>query len=86
MHKIELFKVAGRVFRYEDELFTKPSWVAVMLGQGVMPKTVDPIVSTLPKEQLEKSLGSMHKAMKNAAMNMPSHEQFIQQYCMSSNS
>ena len=84
IHKIELFKAAGRVFRYEDELFTKPSWVAVMLGQGVMPKTVDPIISTLPKEQLEKSLDSMHKAMKNAATNMPSHEQFIQQYCASS--
>ena len=83
---MELFKAAGRVFRYEDELFSKPSWVAVMLGQGVIPKTVDPVVSTLSKEQLENSLGSMHKAMKNAATNMPSHKHFIQQYCASSNS
>lgn len=82
-HKIELFKSAGRVFRYEDELFSKPSWVAVMLGQGITPKTVDPIVSALTAEQLEKSLGSMHNAMQNAATNMHSHEMFIQKYCAS---
>lgn len=85
LHKMELFKSAGRVFRYEDELFSKPSWVAVFLGQGVIPQTVDPIVSCLTTEQLEKSLGSMHAAMHNAATNMPSHKMFIQKYCASSN-
>ena len=84
VHKMELFKSAGRVFRYEDELFSKPSWVAVLLGQGIMPNTVDPIISTLPEQQLEKSLGSMHHAMQTAATNMPSHNMFIQKYCASS--
>ena len=85
LHKMELFKSAGRVFRFEDELFSKPSWVAVLMGQGIIPETVDPIVSTLPKQQLEKSLGSMHHAMQTAPTNMPSHEMFIQKYCASPN-
>ena len=86
VHKMELFKSAGRVFRYEDELFSKPSWVAVMLGQGILPKTIDPIVLSLPIEDLQRSLGSMQNAMQNAAMNMPTHERFIQEYCVSSTS
>ena len=83
VHKMELFKSAGRVFRYEDELFSKPSWVAVLLGQGIIPETVDPIVSSLPRQQLDKSLRSMHHAMQTAATNMPSHEMLIQKYCSS---
>lgn len=80
-YKIDLFKEAGRVFRYQDELFSKPSWVAVMLGQNILPNNVDPIVSALPNNQVTHSLMSMQTAMKNAAMNMPTHAQFIQQYC-----
>ena len=83
VHKMELFKSAGRVFRYEDELFSKPSWVAVMLGQGITPKTVDPIVAALSSADLNKSLDSIHNAMLKAATNMPSHEMFIQKYCTS---
>ena len=82
-HKFNLFKEAGHVFRYEDELFSRPSWVAVMLGQNIIPKNVAPIVSTLPHDQVTHSLASMQRAMKNAATNMPSHEQFIQKYCAS---
>ena len=36
-HKIELFREHGRVFRYNEELFDVPSWIAVMLGQGIDP-------------------------------------------------
>ena len=39
-HKIALFREAGRVFRYDEELFTKPSWVAVMVGQHITPRHV----------------------------------------------
>jgi len=80
-HKIDLFKASGRVFRYEDELFSKTSWSAVFLGQNIIPKTVDPIVSTLSKQQVEKSLLSMQNAMKAAASQMPTHAQFIEKYC-----
>ncbi|MBC6403322.1 MAG: tryptophan 7-halogenase [Hyphomonadaceae bacterium] len=80
-HKIELFREAGRVFRYEDELFSTSSWVAVMLGQGITPKTCDPIVSTLPRRQVDSSLISMRRAVTRAAETLPTHAQFIQKYC-----
>lgn len=80
MQKIELFREAGRVFRYEDELFSKPSWVAVFLGQSIIPQSVDPIVSAVDAAQITKSLTSMKSAMLGATSRMQSHEAFIRKY------
>jgi len=81
--KMELFRAGGRVFRYEDDLFGKTSWIAVMLGQNIVPQVVDPIVASLPPEQVEHSLRSMSKSIGEALMKMPTHKDFIQRYCPS---
>lgn len=78
--KIELFREAGRVFRYEDELFSKPSWVAVLMGQHIMPTSVDPIVETVDRAVIAKSLDSMRTAMNGAVTNMKPHEAFLKNY------
>lgn len=80
-HRIDLFREAGRIFRYDEELFTPSSWVAVLLGQGVTPKSLDPIVATVAADEIEQSLSTMHEAMESAAERMPTHEQFIARYC-----
>ena len=80
-HKIELFREAGRVFRYEEELFARASWVAVFLGQNIVPRRVDPIVAALPVAEVRQSLESMHAAMHGAAQAMPTHAEFIRRYC-----
>ncbi len=82
-HKIELFRTASRVFRYEEELFSKPSWVAVLLGQNIVPRQHDPIVASLPHADVQESLESMRLAMVQAAKAMPTHEEFIRRYCSS---
>jgi len=81
--KLDLFRAGGRVFRYEDDLFGKTSWVAVMLGQNIIPEIVDPIVASLPPEQIERSLKSMTQSIGDAILKMPTHEQFIEKYCRS---
>jgi len=78
--KVDLFKEAGRVFRYDDELFSKASWIAVCLGQNIQPKSIDPIVTSLPLEQVQHSLNSMKNAMMQTAQNMPTHEEFLRKY------
>ena len=80
--KVDLFKQAGRVFRNDDELFSKPSWTAVCLGQNLLPKTCDPIVSSLPIEQVSHSLNSMQNGLKQTIYRMPSHEKFIDKYAL----
>ena len=84
--RIELFREAGRVFRYEDELFSKPSWVAVLLGQNITPKSIDPIVTTVDRTRIGQSLQSMKSAMGGAVTKMRTHREFLQSYAWSGTS
>ena len=71
--KIALFRQKGRIFRYEDELFSVPSWVAVMLGQGVVPDGYDPVVDALDEERVTAALRQMRAATAAAVATLPPH-------------
>jgi len=71
--KLDLFRHKGRVFRYEDELFAMPSWVAVLLGQGVDPVGHDPVADALDEERLAVALRQMRGATAAAVAGLPSH-------------
>ncbi len=79
--KIDLFRVAGRFFRYEDELFAEPNWVAVLLGQNIWPAAHDPAAGALDLDAVEGALARMHAAIGRAVAGMPSHEAFIDRHC-----
>ena len=83
-HKMDLFQCAGRVFRDDHELFSTPSWVAVMLGQNIYPETADPMLLGVPIQNIEQSLQSMQCAMQQTALKMPTHAEFIKKYTGSS--
>ena len=72
--RLDLFSEGGRFLRYEGELFPSASWVAVMLGQGVVPRAVDPLVATRPVADIEAKLGLLRQAMNEFADTLPSHE------------
>ena len=76
-HKIELFRERGRVFRYNDELFDTPSWVAVMLGQGIMPDEHDPLVDGMPDAQVLRALAELRAGYQRTAMKLPLAGDFI---------
>lgn len=79
-HKIDLFKAGGRVFRDDQELFSKTNWIAVMLGQNIQPDVCEPILSDIPKDEIQRSLDSMHNAMIQTVSRLPSHAEFIRKY------
>ncbi len=79
--KLDLFKHGGRFFRTENELFTKPSWVAVFLGQNIIPAHYDPLVDGIDEAVLRESLASMREGIGRAVNGMPSHSAFIARYC-----
>jgi len=59
--RIELYKENGRLYRHGKELFTEPSWFAVMHGQGISPKRYHPMVDMMPQEELEKRLSDIRR-------------------------
>jgi tryptophan halogenase len=80
-HKLELFRSKGRIFRFQDDTFTEDSWLAVMLGQNIMPRGYDPCVDRVPLPDLVKNLSHLREATRRAAEFMPTHQAFIADNC-----
>jgi tryptophan halogenase len=79
--RIALFAEGGRFLRNEGELFPNASWVAVMLGQGVQPRAVDPVIQSAPLNEIENKLALLRRAMNAYADGLPSHEESLRGYC-----
>jgi tryptophan halogenase len=79
-HKIDLFRAQGRTFRLQEELFTEHSWLAVLLGQGLVPRSYDRLVDRVPMADLVKNLAHLKGAMRTAAQALPTHAAFLQRY------
>jgi tryptophan halogenase len=80
-HKIELFRESGRIFRIEEELFTEPGWLQVMIGQGMVPRSHHPLADQLAPEQLGEFLGLIRKHVQHVAAGMPRHEDYVARHC-----
>jgi tryptophan halogenase len=79
--RLALFTEGGRFLRNEGELFPNASWVAVMLGQNVIPRAVDPVIASLPASEIEPKLEVLRRAMNEFADSLPSHEMALRKYC-----
>src|SRR6185369_601000 len=80
-HKMELFRRRARVVTYKDGLFLEPSWLAVYFGQRVMPTAWDPLADALGPGEVMSQLQSVREQIQTAVVRMPTHEEFLQQYC-----
>ncbi|OYX03493.1 MAG: tryptophan halogenase [Caulobacter vibrioides] len=79
--KIDLFAASGRLFPSDLDLFAEPSWIAVLLGQGVMPRRHDPLVDAFDEAFLKSQLSRLAGLIRQTAQALPTHEQFIARYC-----
>lgn len=80
-HKIELFKSSGRLFKDPADLFSENSWSQVMLGQGIYPRDYHPVVNLMSAVELKNYTAHVAEQVKKATASLPSHQQFINQYC-----
>lgn len=80
-HKIDLFAGRGRLFRYEDELFSVTSWVAVLLGQGIWPPGYDEIVNSMADAELVDVLSRMQTKIGEVAQGLPTQQVYIDRHC-----
>jgi tryptophan 7-halogenase len=80
-HKIELFREKGRILRYDHDLFDVPSWVAVMIGQNVMPEGYDTVADALDDEKVLTAMQGMAASYRTQADRLPTHADYIEQRC-----
>jgi tryptophan halogenase len=79
--KMELWRSKGRLFREGKELFGTASWVAVMLGQGIVPEEHEPAAEGLEQERVTDALDKMRLSYRRMAEHMPTHGEFIARSC-----
>ena len=79
--KLDLFRGSGRIFRENEELFTESSWLQVLLGQGVMPKSYHPMVDLMSEQEIRQFVGNVKNVLDRSADAMPTHEDFIAKNC-----
>ena len=79
--KLALFRQRGQLLKGEEDLFRDTSWYAVLEGMQQRPQKYHPLVDALDASKLAQSLSQGKLAISNLVKRLPSHQQFIAQYC-----
>jgi len=79
--KLELWRSKGRLFREGRELFGAASWVAVLLGQGIVPEEQEPAVGAIDPQMASEALEKMRLSYRKMAEHMPLHADYVGGAC-----
>ncbi len=77
--KITAWLTRGHLVKYEFGVFLPPSWIAVMLGQNLIPQGYDPRVDRLPIGDLWEQADAMRNRVRTSVNAAPDHAAFIKQ-------
>lgn len=83
-YKMRSFRESGHVVHSKRELFIETNWVAVFLGQAVIPGATDLRVECTPRETIAAQLRKMREVIRLAAESLPRHEETLSRYCAAS--
>jgi tryptophan halogenase len=75
--KIELWRTLARVAKYSQGLFFEASWLAVYIGQGVIPHGWDQRADLFDSAALEAAVERMRAQIRRAVASAPDHGEFI---------
>ncbi len=79
--RIDLYRSHGRVIREGTELFTEPSWLQVLNGQGPAPEAAHPLALLLGEAELRSYLDDVRRVIGKCVDFMPPHGAYIAQHC-----
>ncbi|HCB74942.1 MAG TPA: tryptophan halogenase [Sphingomonas bacterium] len=71
--RIELWQETGRVAQYSRGLFLEPSWVAVLVGQGILPRGIDPRAAAAEPDRLRRAMAALDADLTARVAAMPDH-------------
>ena len=80
-HKMNLYQSNGRVYREASELFGEMSWLQVMHGQGLRPKSHHPLVNLYSDTEIKSYLSDIQSVIQKCVSFMPTHEEYIDKHC-----
>lgn len=80
-YRMRLFRERGVARHRAGELFIETNWVAVYLGQKLIPERYDPRADCMRSEDLSKALAGIREHLAKAAEAMPAHATTIARNC-----
>jgi len=82
--KIEVFRRTGRLVTRNHDFFQEASWLAVMLGQGIMPEQHDPLTLNIRPLDLDRILQGTKALILRAANDMPNQADYLREILQNS--
>lgn len=76
-HQIELFRETGRVAILDRAGFAEPSYVAMMMGLGVVPKRYDPLADRVDLRAVHGHFAGLRDMIAQAVARMPAHGDWV---------
>ena len=82
-HKLDVWKASGQIALGEAESYMEPSWLAILLGNGVIPGRYDVSADRYPLEQIRAGMKLRREEIMRSAQMVTSHQEFIDRHCKS---
>ena len=79
--KIDLFRRRGRIAKYREGVFLDASWIAVYVGQRVIPEGHDMRADLPSADVLAQRMEALRSEVRAKASTMPDHRTYIERYC-----
>jgi tryptophan halogenase len=79
--KMTLFAGNGLLYKDAEDLFRESSWVQVMVGQGLMPKSFHAMANRISSDQITRFLSDVQTLIERATNDLPQHQDFIEAHC-----
>ena len=79
--KLDAFGRAGHLHRAHRDLFADPSWLQVMVGQGLRPKAYHPFAGLRPEADVAAYVAHVEQVIAKCVKVMPTQADFIAKHC-----
>jgi tryptophan halogenase len=80
-HKIALFRSRAQLPNHQYGLFARDSWLAVLVGQGILPEGYDRLADAFALDKLHERLAEFRTRIAQNVATMAAHADFIEDYC-----
>ena len=79
--KMELWRRRARVVKYREGVFLDASWIAVYLGQGIVPQGWDPRAEIAATPERTQAVAALRAEIAHDVAARPDHRDFLDRYC-----
>lgn len=76
-HSLALFRERGRLPFYEEETFSRDSWLAVLIGQGIIPRRTDPLIDSIAPASSDQAMAAMRERIAAILPSLPTQAAYL---------